>query len=757
MGSSLNKPLSDRVEDINNQSSMIYDPWRHRGDVNSTYHSSSSVTHRRRNHRLSPLEKQKMKNIQSLNFSVNDNLLQREEYEKTTKGLHLKKTFGKWIICLFLGVIVGCIAYVIKMVVQLLQGLKFHYTNHYVSNGLQGEAFLTFLGINLLFVFLSCLMVIVAGPLASSSGIPEVKGILNGVKVREALGFRALLGKIVSLVLSFSSGLFVGPEGPMIHIGSAVGAAISQFKSSTMGFYPSLFLSYRNDRDKRDFISIGAATGLAAAFGAPIGGVLFSIEEVSSFWSRQLTWRTFFTCVIAAFTTNFLLQGIGSSPDMHDTGLLTFGFSRLYLFRYSELLCFCFLGLIGGLLGAFFVFLNIHLNKWRKEKLKQNPYLRLFEALFVSVVTSVVCYYASFIFDCRYQSNIVIETSVCEDQSNTEMVQFFCPDGMYSELGSLLFGNPDQALRRLYSRTNNMFTLPPLLVFTLISLFFSIWSSGLWVAGGLFVPMMMVGAGFGRLFGQTISMWFTNIDSSIYALVGSAAMMAGYCRMTVCIVVIMVELTEGTQYLVPIILAVMISKWVGDFFNESVYEHLMEQKSIPFLQSKPPHSTNNIRISDVMSKNVVVLPEVCQVRLLVNILNSNNHNAFPVINSGPYDNQRLYRGIILRDHILVLLFYRVFYRGTGEEIYLDENFDFDKFTTETSKSPPPLSEMNFDQFELDSFIDLRPYMNSSGVTIHNTFSFVEAYKLFRNMGLRHLPVIDINNEVVGMVTRNDLF
>ncbi|KAF6108002.1 chloride voltage-gated channel 6 [Phyllostomus discolor] len=77
----------------------------------------------------------------------------------------------------------------------------------------------------------------------------------------------------------------------MIHSGAVVGAGLPQFQSISFRKIQVNFPYFRSDRDKRDFVSAGAAAGVAAAFGAPIGGTLFSLEEGSSFWNQGLTWK----------------------------------------------------------------------------------------------------------------------------------------------------------------------------------------------------------------------------------------------------------------------------------------------------------------------------------------------------------------------------------------------------------------------------------------------------------------------------------
>lgn len=105
---------------------------------------------------------------------------------------------------------------------------------------------------------------------AAGSGVAEVKVILSGFVIHGYLGVRTLVSKTLGLVLSVASGLSLGKEGPYVHIATCVGNIACR-----------LFSKYNhNDGKRREVLSAAAASGVGVAFGAPIGGVLFSLEEV---------------------------------------------------------------------------------------------------------------------------------------------------------------------------------------------------------------------------------------------------------------------------------------------------------------------------------------------------------------------------------------------------------------------------------------------------------------------------------------------
>ena len=96
--------------------------------------------------------------------------------------------------------------------------------------------------------------------------------------------------KFMSCALAVGSGLPVGPEGPMIHMGSVIGSLVSQvsnFPSWLEERTPWVKL-FRNVGDRRDFMAAGVAGGVSAAFAAPIGGLLFVAEEIASHWDVNL-------------------------------------------------------------------------------------------------------------------------------------------------------------------------------------------------------------------------------------------------------------------------------------------------------------------------------------------------------------------------------------------------------------------------------------------------------------------------------------
>jgi len=487
-----------------------------------------------------------------------------------------------------------------------------------------GSPFLCFLFYQTVFALAASAFVYLE-PVAAGSGIPEVKCFLNGIDLPRIVRFKTLVCKVIGVTFSVAAGLPVGKEGPMVHSGSVVAAGMSQGRTNLWGIDTSFskFSDFRNDREKRDFVACGAAAGVASAFGAPIGGVLFSLEEGASYWSTKLTWRAFF-CAMVTLGTAFLIRNQDSQWGQANVDkLFSFGeFTATYdgrsNFSVWELLLFVLIGCLGGLIGACFNAGNEHLTIWRMKKVNFSKKRRLLEVLCMSVLVTTV----SFVMPLLWNRCTELPTDM-QDWTNQEkelvnsLVPFYCVPGKeYNEVASLIFCEADVAIRQLFhfretgETDSSTFSSAALFLFfipyiTLASLVY-----GIAVPSGLFVPSLLSGAAFGRLFGHLLHKLDhtsgTFADSGTYALMGAAAVLGGMARMTISLTVILLEATGNMQYVLPLMLTLMAARFTGNVFNEGLYDIHIHLKHIPFLEPEVPTiaERHEIVAGQVMSTEV---------------------------------------------------------------------------------------------------------------------------------------------------------
>ena len=186
-------------------------------------------------------------------------------------------------------------------------------------------------------------------PEASGSGVPEVEGALEGL--REVRWRRVLPVKFVGGVLGLSSGLVAGREGPTIHMGAAIGAALSEW----------LRLSRL---DLQALLAAGAAAGLAAAFNAPLAAILFVIEETRK--QYRYTFRSYVGVIAASAASALGMELVGGTapPLRIDTAAVP-----LLL-----LPTFMVLGAGLGILGVLFNRCLVTALDWRAAAFRRAPF-----------------------------------------------------------------------------------------------------------------------------------------------------------------------------------------------------------------------------------------------------------------------------------------------------------------------------------------------------------------------------------------------
>ncbi|KAG6828920.1 hypothetical protein H0H92_006306 [Tricholoma furcatifolium] len=325
-----------------------------------------------------------------------------------------------------------------------------------------------------------------------------VLAILGGYVFDAFLSPWTLLIKALGLALAVASGLSLGKEGPLVHVACCMAFGLSR-----------LFRQFsHNEAQKRKLLAAAAAAGVSVAFGSPLGGVLFGLEELDTFASEtDVMWRAFVASAVAAVSLQWV------NP---------FGTAKLVLFQVNngvdvwrafELIPWLGLGIIGGILGALLIRLNVEIALYRR-----NSYLNDWPVL------EVVCASAL-----------------------TAAISYLIPAGIFLPtiaIGACIgraVGLLTQGLHRAYPDAWIFLACPP------------------------DRSLRCVSPGF-------------------YAVLGASAMLGGVTRMTISLVVIVFELTGALSHVLPIMICVMTSKWVGDAIGkDGIYPVWIALRKYPWL------------------------------------------------------------------------------------------------------------------------------------------------------------------------------
>eukprot|EP00466_Bigelowiella_natans_P013394 jgi/Bigna1/39679/e_gw1.34.77.1 len=632
------------------------------------------------------------------------------------------------------------------------------------------EAFMIYLSISLAFATLAACIVVFIEPVSAGSGIPEIKSVLNGVTVKRSMRIRTLISKAIGIVCSTAGNLPVGKAGTMIHCGAICGAGLSQGKSTTMGFDTSFskFKDFRNDREKRDFIACGAAAGIAAAFGSPLGGIMFCLEEGSSHWTPSMTWRTIFSAMIAAFVFDVFSAGIHEGTpwgSLSNPGILAFGNATgdEHYYRIWELPFFLILGVVGGIFGAAFNGINSLLHRLR-ERYIQSRRSKITEVMAISLCISAVSFWLPRVF---YPALCVKkERDGCPgDISNVEkyMIQFYCPDGQYDELATLYLNSAERAIKYLFHTPSTQpfqsscnFRPSALALFVVPYTLLSCWTFSAFVPAGIFIPSILTGAATGRLYGHMVTGLMESISGTktkhaahgMYSLLGAAAMLSGNLRLIISITVIFIETTGDAQCALPVFLTALAARWVANLLNSGIFDMTILIRNIPFLRWRPPAWYGKLTAADVMSTRVVSLREMESAGNILDILQSNRHHAFPVLSPPGGRRRRPVGGSRGRSSISI---------GSPD---IDTSAGRRSLTLEDIEGSYPryleAKNIQLSQSERNMLLDLSPIYDPTPHVVRPIASLLHVYQIFRQLGLRHLLVSKCDGQPLGLITRQDL-
>ena len=349
-------------------------------------------------------------------------------------------------------------------------------------------------------------IIVAREPMCTGSGIPQIKGILQGdMSMR---WFSVLWSKIIGGVLAIGAGMSLGREGPSVQIGACVGQGVSQS-------------SRRTRFETRILMTAGAGAGLAAAFNAPLAGVIFGLEEMQKTISPALLLTGITASVTAATVTEVVF---GMSP------VFSMGYLLPLPLNLFDVLILA--GVVIGLLGRLFnIALAYSLDTYSRFGIAgmRKPLLPLAMAAVLGFLLPEIL----------GGGNLLVDSLVATDYT----IGFLC----------ILFVGK--------------------FLFTMVC-----FGSG--VPGGIFLPMLVLGAAGGAVLAKILVLagWLPAMYYADIIVFGMAAYFASVVKSPVTGSILILEMTGSFQHMLALLVVSLTAYIVSDLTGgRPVYDELLDR------------------------------------------------------------------------------------------------------------------------------------------------------------------------------------
>ena len=474
--------------------------------------------------------------------------------------------------------------------------------------------------------------------------------IMNAVARKNGiLPRKQMYSQIITSSFTVGMGGSAGLESPITITGAAFGSNFAQ----------NYRLSYK---DRTLLLACGVAAGIAAAFNAPIAGVLFAIEVVLV----EISITAFIPIMISA-ATGALVSAVVLNED------ILLNFKQGEVFDYQNIPYYILLGILSGFVSINYARSFRSIEKWFHKR--KNTYKK---ALFGAGLLALLIFFFPTLFGEGYESIKILANN-----------------------------NPEHILDNtlLSNFKDNRWVL---LAFVGLTMLVKVYATGLTLGsggnGGNFAPSLFVGSYLGFVVAKFLNLAGIDKDVSVsnFTLVGMAGILSGLFHAPLTSIFLIAEITGGYNLMVPLMIVSSISFAISKRFESHAFDIKdLADKGEVFTDNRDKNMLNSIEVSKLITTDVKSIRESNSLEELIEVLKTTSQILIPVLD----ENDQL-MGVIRLNEIrpIILSPFQVKHtsvkeiiRPPKEIIFYDETADtmMDKFENSQTTLLPVLKEGKF--------------------------------------------------------------